>query len=332
MPPRSNRPPTSAVGGQFRRRPRGGGGRPARPGAPRTTGRPLEPTDERLDFDVRHPAAPRGREHPVWWYPVRLADLDNEHVARDVPAAACWAARTGTPTSSRADRRPSGVGQPARVPAGVASAARSPRTTRAACCPGDCRTAMTSPATGRPPAPTTPGRGLPAQTDVRRRPRAWGRTAASTAETTRSWTRWRSWRRHRACAAARATRRCSTSAGTEVDADTAQLRLTAAMWLDETPDGEAARLHPLVALLLRRWLARRPEAWRGDAPGLRDALLRPAGRCHPAPPHARARVTLPQPAAADHGRRLPGRASSSARVHAGLAAGARPGRPPRPTG
>lgn len=50
--------------------------------------------------------------------------------------------------------------------------------------------------------------------------------------------------------------------GWTADADAAQLRLTSGLWLDETADGLAGRLHPLIALLLRRWLARKPEVWR----------------------------------------------------------------------
>lgn len=50
--------------------------------------------------------------------------------------------------------------------------------------------------------------------------------------------------------------------GWTADADAAQLRLTSGLWLEETADGAAGRLHPLMGLLLRRWLARRPEVWR----------------------------------------------------------------------
>lgn len=59
------------------------------------------------------------------------------------------------------------------------------------------------------------------------------------------------------------------------DADTTQLRLTSALWLEETPDGEAARLHPLTALLLRRWLARRPGTWRDAHQGYAAHYSRP---------------------------------------------------------
>jgi hypothetical protein len=50
--------------------------------------------------------------------------------------------------------------------------------------------------------------------------------------------------------------------GWTADADAAQLRLTSGLWLDETADGVAGYPHPLIALLLRRWLARKPEVWR----------------------------------------------------------------------
>ncbi|MER6074542.1 ATP-binding protein [Streptomyces sp. NPDC001817] len=50
--------------------------------------------------------------------------------------------------------------------------------------------------------------------------------------------------------------------GWTANANAAQLRLTSGLWLDETADGAAGRLHPLIALLLRRWLARKPEVWR----------------------------------------------------------------------
>jgi hypothetical protein len=62
---------------------------------------------------------------------------------------------------------------------------------------------------------------------------------------------------------------------THVDADTAQRRLMAGMWLDETPEGDAVWLHPLMGLLLRRWLARKPEAWRDAHQGYAAHYSRP---------------------------------------------------------
>ncbi|WP_435172835.1 ATP-binding protein [Actinacidiphila sp. bgisy145] len=52
----------------------------ARRGRAHTAMAPLASTDDRLAFAVRHPAAPAGADHPVWWYPIRLTDLGHEDV------------------------------------------------------------------------------------------------------------------------------------------------------------------------------------------------------------------------------------------------------------
>lgn len=46
------------------------------------------------------------------------------------------------------------------------------------------------------------------------------------------------------------------------NAANARRRLVSGLWLEEGRDGEGQRLHPLIALLLRRWLARDPVVWR----------------------------------------------------------------------
>ncbi|WP_307795473.1 ATP-binding protein [Actinacidiphila acididurans] len=45
------------------------------------------------------------------------------------------------------------------------------------------------------------------------------------------------------------------------NANDARSRLTSALWLEEPHAGEAWEPHPMIALLLRRWLARRPQVW-----------------------------------------------------------------------
>jgi hypothetical protein len=49
---------------------------------------------------------------------------------------------------------------------------------------------------------------------------------------------------------------------TDANANDARLRLVSGLWLEEGRHGEGQRLHPLIALLLRRWLARDPAVWR----------------------------------------------------------------------
>ncbi len=221
----------------------------------RTT-EPLEPTDERLDFDVRHPGAPADEDHPVWWYPVRLADLDKESVAelsrsgvlgtRNRDADFLYALTGGHPESAArlarllarlgrtspydprlllGERELPGEGGPDSADDTVVEEYLLRRTLADDLVPG-------------------PDGGIPAGDNPMLDAMA---VLAVTPGLRRG-----------ACNAA-----LQYLGRDEVDADTAQRRLTSAMWLDETPDGEAARLHPLIALLLRRRLARKPEAWRG---------------------------------------------------------------------
>lgn len=233
----------------------------------------LEPTDERLEFGVRHPLAPGGDGHPVWWYPVALADLNGEQVLalcassvlgrynRDADflyeltgghpestdRLAYLLARFGR-TPPRDPRRP-----PAELPEPF-----DPRHLLAERLAPDQALPDHWPAPGR--ADTTvedyllrrtladhlttgPDGGLAPQDNPMLN------TMAALAATPGL--------RRGACNAA-----LHYLGWSGVDADSAQLRLTASMWLDETPEGDALRLHPLAALLLRHWLARTPETWR----------------------------------------------------------------------
>jgi hypothetical protein len=216
---------------------------------------PVEPTDERLDFDVRHPAAPGDGGHPVWWYPVRLADLDNEYVVEMCASGVLGSQnRDADFLYALTGGHPESVGALARLLARLGRAA-----------PYDPRLLL-----GEQELPDdwTPVGGGDAAVEehLLRRTLAddlvIGPDGGILADgnpmldvmAVLSVT---PGLRRGACNAA-----LQYLGWEQFDADTAQRRLTAAMWLDETPDGAAARLHPLIALLLRRWLARQPEAWR----------------------------------------------------------------------
>lgn len=215
---------------------------------------PVQPTDVRLDFDVRHPFAPGDDDHPVWWYPIRLADLDDEYVVemcasgvlgrQNRDADFLYELTGGHPESvhrlAQLLERRGRVGPfdprlllgeqdlPEHWPAAGADATVEEYLLK--------RTLADD-------LVIDPDGGIPAEGNAMLDAMAvlaltpgLRRGACNSALSYLGWHRF--------------------------DADTAQRRLTAAMWLDETPDGEAARLHPLIGLLLRRWLARRPEAWR----------------------------------------------------------------------
>ena len=146
---------------------------------------PLEPTDERLDFDVRHPGAPSDEDHPVWWYPVRLADLDKESVAelsrsgvlgtRNRDADFLYALTGGHPESA------------ARLSPGCWRGSAGPRRTTRGCCwaSGNCPAKGARTARTTPPSRSTCCGARSATTSGR------GRTAASPPGTTRCWTPWR---------------------------------------------------------------------------------------------------------------------------------------------
>ncbi|WP_327290535.1 ATP-binding protein [Streptomyces sp. NBC_01198] len=233
----------------------------------------LDPTDERLTFGVRHPLAPGGDGHPVWWYPVALADLNGEQVLalctssvlgrhnRDADflyeltgghpestdRLAYLLARFGR-TPPRDPRRP-----PAEVPEPF-----DPRRLLA----GPLAADQALPDHWPPPsrADTTVEDYLLRRTLADHLTAAPDGTVAPEDNATLNTMA--------ALAATPGLRRGACNAALHylgwsgVDADSAQLRLTASMWLEETAEGEALRLHPLVELLLRHWLARNPETWR----------------------------------------------------------------------
>ena len=215
----------------------------------------VQPTDARLDFGVRHPFAPRDDDHPVWWYPIRLADLDNEYVAEMCASGVLGSQHRDADFLSELIG-----GHPESAHRLTQLLARRGRTG-----PFDPRLLLDEqdlpehwPAAG---ADTSVEEYLLKRTlaDDLVLDRDGGVPAGDNPMLdTMAVLSLTPGLRRGACNAA-----LSYLGWDRFDADTAQRRLTAAMWLDETPDGEAARMHPLIALLLRRWLARRPEAWRG---------------------------------------------------------------------
>lgn len=233
----------------------------------------LEPTDERLEFGVRHPFAPGGEGHPVWWYPVALADLNGEQVLglctssvlgrHNRDADFLYELTGGHPEST--DRLAVLLARYGRTPP------RDPRRPPAELPePFDPRQLLGSRLAGEQALPEhwpAPARGDSTVEDYLLRRAladhltagADGRLAPEDNPVLNAMA---------ALAATPGLRRGACNAALHylgwsgVDADSAQLRLTASMWLAETPEGEALRLHPLVALLLRRWLARTPETWR----------------------------------------------------------------------
>ena len=235
--------------------------------------RALDPTDERLAFGVRHPSAPGGANHPVWWYPVELADLNGEQVL-----ALCTSSVLGRHNRDADFLYDLAGGHPEATDRLAHLLARLGRTP-----PADRRGAPA----GRH-EPYDPRRLLDERLagDDHPLPAHW--PAPPRADTTvEDYLLLRALADHvtlspegrllpgdnpmlNAMAVLAATpglRRGACNAAlhylrwTGIGADTAQLALTAAMWLEENEDGEAVRLHPLVALLLRRRLARFPDTW-----------------------------------------------------------------------
>lgn len=232
----------------------------------------LEPIDERLRFGVRHPLAPGGDGHPVWWYPVALADLNGEQVLalcassvlgrHNRDADLLYELTGGHPEST--DRLAYLLARFGRTPP------RDPRRPPAEPpVPFDPRLLLAERLSADQALPEhwpPPGRNDTVEDHLLKRALADHLTAAPDgtvapeSNTTLN--------AMAALAATPGLRRGACNAALHylgwsgADADSAQLRLTASMWLDETQDGDALRLHPLVALLLRRWLARTPETWR----------------------------------------------------------------------
>ncbi|NUS11169.1 MAG: ATP-binding protein [Streptomyces sp.] len=234
----------------------------------------LDPTSPDLTYGERHPLAPGGPGHPVWWYGVALADLNGEQVL-----ALCTSSVLGRHNRDADFLYELTGGHPEstdRLAHLLAAFGRTP--------PADPRR---SPADL--PEPFDPRRllGAPLADETHPLPRHWPQPARDDL-TVEDYLLRRALADHLTVAADGSLRpddnpalnvmavlaatpglrrgACNSTlhylgwSGT--DADSAQLALTASMWLEENADGEAVRLHPLAALLLRRWLARTPETWR----------------------------------------------------------------------
>ncbi|MFI0895659.1 ATP-binding protein [Streptomyces sp. NPDC020983] len=234
----------------------------------------LDPADPELAFGTRHPYAPGGAGHPVWWYPVALADLTGEQVL-----ALCTSSVLGRHNRDADFLHALAGGHPEATDRLAHLLARFGRTP-----PADPRRAP-----AELPEPYDPRRllGERLADDAHPLPPAW--PAPPRPDTTvEDYLLRRAFADHltvasdgslrpgdntllgvmAVLAATPGLRRGACNATlhyldwTDTDADTAQLALTAGMWLEENEDGEAVRLHPLAALLLRRWLARDPALWR----------------------------------------------------------------------
>ncbi|WUH92929.1 ATP-binding protein [Streptomyces sp. NBC_00433] len=233
----------------------------------------LDPTDERLEFGLRHPYAPGGDGHPVWWYPVALADLNGEQVLalcassvlgrHNRDADFLYELAGGHPEST--DRLAHLLARFGRTPP------RDPhRPPAEAPEPFDPRQLLTGRLTTDHALPDhwpAPARADSTVEDyLLRRVLADHLTAGPNGRLAPEDNA--PLNAMAVLAATPGLRRGACNAALQylgwsgVDADSAQLRLTASMWLDETPEGDATRLHPLIALLLRRWLARTPDTWR----------------------------------------------------------------------
>lgn len=262
----------------------------------------LDPTDERLAFGTRHPLAPGGEDHPVWWYPVALSDLNEEHAL-----AMCTSSVLGrhkhdaTFLHELTGGHPESTDRLAHLLAGFGRTppAEPQLPPASAHHPG---TAGQRPAAD-PPAPFDPRRLLDARLvdDAHPLPDDWPPPprADTTVEdyllrrafadrltsTPGGALRPDDNRELNVMAVLAATpglRRgaCNSTlqylGWTGYDADAAQLALRDAMWLEETEDGEAVRLHPLAALLLRRWLGRSAGTWQDVHMGYVAHYSRPA--------------------------------------------------------
>jgi hypothetical protein len=233
---------------------------------------PVESTDERLEFTTRHPAAGDGDDHPAWWYPVRLTDLGGDDVVE-----MCRSSVLGKESRDAGFLHALTGGHPEATDRLAHLLARFGRE------PYDPRRLLDErlPRTEDLPDHWPPDRGGPTTVEdyLLKRILADDLTlgpdgaidldgnpmvdAMAVLAVTPGL-------RRGACNAT-----LQFLGWTQFDADTAQRRLLAGMWLDETPEGDAARLHPLAGLLLRRWLARKPQAWRDAHQGYAAHYSRP---------------------------------------------------------
>lgn len=225
----------------------------------------LAPTDDRLAFSVRHPAAPGDSDRPVWWYPVALAELKGESVVE-----LCRSSVLGNHNRDAEYLRELTGGHPEAVALLAGVLARMEAEGLAGRTPPDPRLLLAQPLApdGEPAnlwaAETREGHTVEAQLlrrvfaeDLVAGPDGAPDPAANPELDAMAVLALTPGLRLGACNAA-----LRFLGWRQTNAATATGRLTAALWLDQTPQGEATALHPLAALLLRRWLARRPEVWR----------------------------------------------------------------------
>ncbi len=218
---------------------------------------PIRPTDELLDFALRHPRAPRN-DLPVWWYPVELADLDREYAVEMCHSSALGSqVRDAVFLYALTGGHPEGMSRLGHLLAHFSAGG-----------PYDPRRLLseTLPPRHELPVDWPPDRceepsvedyllkrlfpGLALLPDHSIDPGGNPELNAMAVLTATPGLR------IGACnQALRYLRR------PHADADTAHRLLVSARWLEEETRGGAPRPHPLAALLLRRWLARSPDRW-----------------------------------------------------------------------
>ncbi|MEW1865106.1 ATP-binding protein [Streptomyces sp. NPDC088194] len=269
----------------------------ARRGRAHTSMAPLASTDDRLSFAVRHPAAPAGEDHPVWWYPIRLTGLGREDVVVMCGSSVLGSQkRDASHLSDLTDGHPEAVDRLSHLLARPEAAGDDPRrlldrplpaaeylpdhwsAPARPTPPGSAEGAEDGPA-GAPTVAAYLLRRILADDHVDGPDGGIGPDGGSLLDT---------------MAVLALTPGLRLGAGTAAlhflgwtrfDAATARRRLGAALWLAEAPDpldgaaepdpngapdapvGPAARLHPLAALLLHRRLAALPEVWDGAHQG-----------------------------------------------------------------
>jgi hypothetical protein len=238
----------------------------------RRIGEPIEPTDARLEFGIRHPATGGDDDHPTWWYPVRLTDLSDKDV---VEMSKSSVLRSGSRDADFLHTLTGG--HPESVDRLAHLLALFGRETF------DARQLLSEPLPMSHQLPThwqlegaddlTVEDYLLKRTltdDLTVGPDGGVDTGDNPMLDAMAVLVATPGLRRAACSAA-----LQFLGWTQFGAQAVQDRLAAAMWLDETPDGDADRLHPLIGLLLRRWLARNPDAWRDTHLGYTAHYSRP---------------------------------------------------------
>lgn len=237
----------------------------------RRRSRPIDATDDRLAFSTPHPYA-ADADHPTWWYPVRLTDLSDKDVGEITRSSVLGSnSRDADVIHALTGGHPESADRLATLLALFGRASFDSRQLLVERLPS----AQALPDDW----PEDDGEETTVEEYLLKRMFTGDLTVAGdgsidaednptlTAMAVLSAT---PGLRPGACNAA-----LQYLGRTQVDATTAQERLTAAMWLEETPEGDPGPLHPLARLLLQRWLARRPEAWRDAHKGYAAAYSRP---------------------------------------------------------